>query len=85
MDVYLIFAMHRPDIFPAGDLAVINACKLVKQLPVQTTKEAIVDIAAAWKPYRSVAAMMLWHYYIKRRNIVIAPSMFSSGGPEEGR
>ena len=82
VDVYLIFAMHRVDIFPAGDLAVVNACKLVKQLPVQVMREAITEIAAAWKPYRSIAAMLLWHYYIKRKNIIISPSMFSSAGPE---
>lgn len=76
-DVYLIFAMHRADIFPAGDLAVINACKLLKQLPVPTPRETIVQLAGAWTPYRSLAAFLLWHYYINRRNIRIAPGMYS--------
>lgn len=80
-DVYLIFAMHRADIFPAGDLALVNACKLLKQLPVHTPRETIVQLAEAWKPYRSLAAFLLWHYYIKRRNIRIAPGMYS---PEQG-
>lgn len=79
VDVYLIFAMQRADIFPAGDLAVVNACKQVKLLPVQVTREAIMQTAAAWKPFRSIAAMLLWHYYIKRRNITISASMFSAG------
>ena len=76
-DIYLIFALHRADVFPAGDLAVINACKLLLQLPVHTPRETIVQLAEAWKPYRSIAAFLLWHYYIKRRNIRILPGMYA--------
>ena len=75
-DVYLIFALHRADVFPAGDLAVVNACKLLLQLPLNTPRETILHIAGSWKPYRSIAAFLLWHYYIKRRNIQIAPGMY---------
>ena len=71
VDVYLIFAMQRADVFPAGDLAVVNAYKLVSQLPGPITREDIRLTAGAWKPYRSIAAMLLWHYYIKKRNITI--------------
>jgi DNA-3-methyladenine glycosylase II len=68
-DVYLLFAMQRTDIFPIGDLAMVNALKQVKQLPANTTKEAILQVAEAWRPYRSIAVMLLWHHYIKTRNI----------------
>lgn len=78
VDVFLIFTLHRADVFPAGDLAVVNACKLLKQLPVLTSREAIVLIAEAWRPYRTVAAMLLWHYYIKRRKINLSAAAFST-------
>ncbi|OQP65764.1 3-methyladenine DNA glycosylase [Niastella vici] len=68
-DVYLLFALQRTDIFPIGDLAMVNALKEVKKLPVHTTKEDMLLLADAWRPYRSIAAMMLWHHYIKSRNI----------------
>jgi DNA-3-methyladenine glycosylase II len=63
-DVYLMFALQRADIFPIGDLAAVNALKRVKKLPVETTLEEILEITARWKPYRTLAAMLLWHYYL---------------------
>jgi DNA-3-methyladenine glycosylase II len=68
-DVYLLFALQRSDVFPIGDLAMVNALKEVKQLPAHTPKEEILVLAEAWRPYRSIAAMLLWHHYIKKRNI----------------
>lgn len=63
-DVYLMFALQRADIFPIGDLALVNALKRVKQLPAETTREEMLEIAARWQPYRSLASMLLWHYYL---------------------
>lgn len=68
-DVYLLFALQRTDIFPIGDLAMVNALKEVKKLPAQINREEILLLADAWRPYRSIAAMLLWHHYIKTRNI----------------
>lgn len=70
-DVFLIFALQRSDIFPVGDLAMVKALKEVKQLPKQTAKEELLQIAESWRPYRTIAAMLLWHHYIKTRNIKI--------------
>jgi DNA-3-methyladenine glycosylase II len=70
-DVFLMFALQRADIFPVGDLAMVNALKEVKQLPKQTAKEELLLMAESWRPYRSIAAMLLWHHYIKTRNIKI--------------
>jgi DNA-3-methyladenine glycosylase II len=70
-DIYLLFALQRSDVFPIGDLAMVNALKEVKQLPAHTTKEEILLLAEAWRPYRSIATMLLWHHYIKKRNIKI--------------
>jgi DNA-3-methyladenine glycosylase II len=63
-DVYLMFALQRADIFPIGDLAAVNALKRVKQLPAETTREEMLSITAKWQPYRTLAAMLLWHYYL---------------------
>ncbi|RMZ59670.1 DNA-3-methyladenine glycosylase 2 family protein [Chryseobacterium nematophagum] len=64
VDVYLMFTLQRKDIFPIGDLAAVNALKRLKQLPPKTTKEKLLEISEQWKPFRSVASMMLWHYYL---------------------
>ncbi|HZH96513.1 MAG TPA: DNA-3-methyladenine glycosylase 2 family protein, partial [Flavisolibacter sp.] len=68
VDIYLIHALRRTDIFPTGDLALVNAVRMIKE-DKNLTKEAIVQLSLPWKPYRSVATMMFWHYYIKKRNI----------------
>lgn len=66
-DVYLMFVLHRTDIFPVGDLAAVNAFKKVKNLPAQTSKEVLIALAEQWRPYRTVATMLLWHYYLSGR------------------
>jgi len=71
VDIYLLFVLQRSDIFPTGDLAMMNALKQVKQLPGHITKEEIIQLAEAWRPHRSLATMLFWHYYIKTRNIKI--------------
>ncbi|CAN5300888.1 DNA-3-methyladenine glycosylase [soil metagenome] len=63
-DVYLMFVLQQPDVFPIGDLAAVNALKRVKNLPANTTREDLFEIATQWQPYRTIAAMLLWHYYL---------------------
>jgi len=63
-DVYMISALHRADIFPIGDLAAVNALKRIKNLPKETPTEQLLAIAETWKPYRTIAAKLLWHYYL---------------------
>jgi DNA-3-methyladenine glycosylase II len=64
IDVYLMFVLQRTDLFPIGDLAAVNALKQLKKLPAHTTREDLLAIAETWKPYRTVATMLLWHYYL---------------------
>ena len=71
IDVYLMHALQRTDLFPLGDIALVNSLKEIKKLPKDVSKEAMLQIAEAWRPYRTVAAMILWHAYIKKRNIKI--------------
>jgi DNA-3-methyladenine glycosylase II len=67
-DIYLIFILHRTDVFPVGDLAVVNALKRLKNLS-ETSKERLLQLAEAWKPFRTIASMLLWHEYLSRRKI----------------
>jgi DNA-3-methyladenine glycosylase II len=69
VDVYLMHALQRTDLFPLGDIALVNSLKEVKQLPHHTTKEEMLAIAESWRPYRTVASMILWHAYIQKRGI----------------
>lgn len=66
IDVYLMFALQRADLFPVGDLAAVNALKRLKNLAPATTREQLLEISESWKPLRSVASMLLWHYYLSR-------------------
>jgi DNA-3-methyladenine glycosylase II len=66
-DVYLLFALQRTDLFPTGDLAMMNSLREIKQLPKHTSTEAILKLAESWRPYRSIATMILWHYYLQKR------------------
>ncbi len=69
VDVYLMHALQRTDLFPLGDIALVNSLKEVKQLPAAVTKEKMLEIAESWRPYRTIASMILWHAYIKKRGI----------------
>jgi DNA-3-methyladenine glycosylase II len=71
-DIYLLHALRRTDIFPIGDLALVNAFKAIKGLPKETPKEELVRRAEAWRPYRSVATMILWHWYIRTRGLKVS-------------
>lgn len=67
VDIYLIHALQRSDVFPIGDLALVNAVRMITD--IQLAREEIISMAENWKPYRSIATMILWHYYIKKKNI----------------
>lgn len=69
VDVFLMHALQRTDLFPLGDIALVNSLKHIKQLPPHTTKEEMLAIAEPWRPYRTIASMILWHAYIQRRGI----------------
>ncbi|MBP9119726.1 MAG: DNA-3-methyladenine glycosylase 2 family protein [Ignavibacterium sp.] len=64
-DIYLMFCLQSKDIFPLGDIALINT---IKELTKVKTHSEIVSLTQKWKPYRSLAAYFLWYYYLKKRN-----------------
>lgn len=69
VDVYLMHSLQRTDLFPLGDIALVNSLKEVKQLKKDISKEKMLKIAEPWRPYRTIATMILWHAYIRKRNI----------------
>lgn len=63
-DIYLLMALRRPDIWPNDDLALAVALSKLRGTPKRLTNREILDIAEDWRPFRSVAARMLWQYYL---------------------
>jgi DNA-3-methyladenine glycosylase II len=63
-DIYLLMALRRPDVWPAGDLALATAAQAVKDLRRRPSPAALERLAEPWRPYRSVAARMLWQHYL---------------------
>ena len=68
VDVYLMMVLQRTDLFPLGDIALVNSMKEVKNLSKHTTKDELLLLAENWKPYRTIAAFILWHSYLCKRN-----------------
>lgn len=66
-DVFLLMCLNRLDIFPIGDLALINSMKENGLINRQSSKEKIVNVIKKFKPFRSIFAMILWHAYIEKR------------------
>jgi len=61
-EMYLMFALGRPDIMPGSDLGLIVAAQHLKGLRKRPEPKRLLKLAEAWKPWRSVAALFLWHY-----------------------
>jgi DNA-3-methyladenine glycosylase II len=67
-DIYLLMVLLRPDSWPSGDLALAVAMQETKNLPSRPAPQELERIAAAWRPWRAVAARMLWQSYLAKRN-----------------
>ncbi len=64
-EVYLLFALGRRDIFPADDLGLIVGMQRLKNLRGRPKPKRMVALAEPWRPRRSAAAHLLWHYFHK--------------------
>lgn len=62
-EIYLLFAEGRPDIWPAGDLAVQEGVKRILLLDTRPAEKATRALAELWRPHRGAAAIFTWHYY----------------------
>ncbi len=71
-DIYLLFCLGHADAFPAGDLAVQESARLAFGLRKRPDAKALAKLAEAWRPWRGVAAHLLWAYYhvAKKRDVV---------------
>jgi DNA-3-methyladenine glycosylase II len=68
-DIYLLFCLGHADAWPAGDLALQEAVRLAFGLHRRPSVKQMITLADPWRPWRGVAAHVLWHYYraVKRR------------------
>ena len=66
-DIYLLMALLRQDVWPASDLALAIAVKQLKQMKLRPGSGELNEIGERWRPFRSVAARMLWQYYLAQR------------------
>jgi DNA-3-methyladenine glycosylase II len=71
-DIYLLFCLGHADAFPAGDLAVQESARIALGLRQRPDAKRLAKIAEAWRPWRGVAAHLLWAYYhaVKKRDVV---------------
>ena len=68
-DIYLLRALRRPDIWPSGDLALAVAVQRIKGLASRPTPDEMDAQGEIWRPWRSVAARLLWHHYLSRTKL----------------
>lgn len=64
VDIYLLMVLKRPDVLPLGDLALLSATQTVKRLETRPTPNEFKALGEQWKPWRAVAARILWHHYL---------------------
>jgi DNA-3-methyladenine glycosylase II len=66
-DIYLLMALLRPDVMPKGDIALHAAYQTLAGVDSRPGPDEFLALAERWKPYRSAAARMLWHFYLSER------------------
>jgi len=65
--IYLLMVLGRPDVWPAGDLALATAVRDALGLDRRPDADELASLGDAWRPWRSVAARLFWHDYLGRR------------------
>jgi DNA-3-methyladenine glycosylase II len=70
-NIYLLMALRRPDIWPDGDVALATAVGSLRKIKTRPSFSELAKIAVRWRPYRSIAARMLWQYYLAERAITV--------------
>lgn len=62
-EIHLLFAEQRPDVFPSGDLALAASAAHLLGLPARPGPKVLAELALEWRPWRSLAARLLWHHW----------------------
>ena len=73
-EIYLLFALRRPDVLPVGDLALCVAAQHLKKLNARPDATAMATLGQVWRPHRSAAARFLWHLY-RHPGVTLASSV----------
>ena len=79
--MFLIFALGRPDIWPAADLGLQLAVMECLGLPERPREAALRELVERWRPWRSVASCLFWQSYLHTRNRaapVLAPELYAA-------
>lgn len=66
-DIYLLMCLRRPDVWPHGDLALATSAHKMKRLVTRPTYAELDALAEQWRPWRAVAARILWQAYLSER------------------
>jgi DNA-3-methyladenine glycosylase II len=79
-DIYLIMVLGRPDVWPLGDIALAQAACELKRLSTRPSSVEMTAIGESWRPWRAVAARVLWHHYLStpRRQKPGSEAIFNS-------
>ena len=64
-EVYLMFCLGRPDVWPVGDLGIVLGAQYLMDWPAKPTQAEVMALAEPWRPHRSAAALLVWHHYTK--------------------
>jgi DNA-3-methyladenine glycosylase II len=70
-DIYLTMCLLRPDVWPRGDLALATAAVEIGAFPERPPDHELDALAQRWSPHRAVAARILWHHYLRARNLPV--------------
>lgn len=73
-DIYLMFGMGRPDVWPVGDLAIQHAIRILHDLDHRPEADVCETLGAPWRPYRTSAAIFLWHFFAHTRRKPVLPT-----------
>jgi DNA-3-methyladenine glycosylase II len=73
-DIYMLFCLARADAWSPGDLALQVAVRDALELEARPDQALMIELAEAWRPWRAVAARMLWSYYALRRKTSALPA-----------
>lgn len=78
-DIYLLMALRRPDTWPVGDLALVVAVQRLKGLASRPAPKRMEQLGRAWRPWRAVAARLLWHYYLSADRVAVGQVFLARG------
>jgi DNA-3-methyladenine glycosylase II len=84
-EIYLLFSLDRPDVFPAADIGLAAGYAKLARRDERPPPAELAAIADAWRPHRSTAARLLWHYYDRMRSPIDAAGEGASTAPPSPR